>query len=639
MQAVMDKRSILFIALMSLSFFGINQYFSKQQEVKTKELIQNKKTSQTITTKPVIEIPEKGSYYVLQNDYQQLVFSTQGGALKEINLTIKGLDNEQSPINPIQVDKTMKDKHPQNDYFPQKPYFIFKDGQKKEITEGELNKFYPLIRRSLYQDDGTLYKNVAPKYYALNILSNDQSTENSEYRVTRFEKDIIQFELTQSQRRIIKTFYLPENPKAPYVFEAKIQINGDKKDLWLSSGVPEVELTSGKFSPVLKYEFNKGKKTVVENSKLPDTSMTNRSISPNWISNSNGFFGLIINPLEESNQGYQINKVSGTTLPSRITLIDTEYDLYPAKDYPGYNFFIPLSTSSMAKEFRVYAGPYESDYLLLADKVYSDSKESKSTNYAKAKSFQGFFSFISEPFAKFLFFLMAFFHKFTHSWGLSIILLTIALKFMLYPLNSWHIKANARLQEIAPLTKAIQEKYKKDPKRAQIEIMRLYQEKKANPFMGCFPVIIQMPFLFGMFDLLKSTFELRGASFIPGWIDNLAAPDVLFSWNSPVFFFGTQFHLLPFLLGAVMYLQQKFTSKLPKDKSKWTDQQRQQKGIGTFIAIIFTFFFYKFPSGLNIYWLSSSLLGILQNWYSTKKIKKTPAVPVSAYYSKKGKKR
>jgi len=142
-----------------------------------------------------------------------------------------------------------------------------------------------------------------------------------------------------------------------------------------------------------------------------------------------------------------------------------------------------------------------------------------------------------------------------------------------------------------------------------------------NPISGCLPLLIQMPFLIGMFDLLKSTFELRGASFIPGWIDNLAAPDVLFSWSTPIFFIGTEFHLLPFLLGGVMFLQQKVSSSLPTDGRPLTDQQKQQKMMGTMMTGVFTIMFYNFPSGLNIYWLSSMLLGIMQQWWTQKRFK------------------
>jgi YidC/Oxa1 family membrane protein insertase len=143
-------------------------------------------------------------------------------------------------------------------------------------------------------------------------------------------------------------------------------------------------------------------------------------------------------------------------------------------------------------------------------------------------------------------------------------------------------------------------------------------------------MLIQMPFLIGMFDLLKSTFELRGAAFIPGWIDNLTAPDVLFDWGTPLFFVGSQLHLLPILLGGVMFVQQKVSSTLPEDKSTWTEQQKQQKTMGLMMTVFFAVMFYHFPSGLNIYWLSSMILGILQQWITQKRMGNSVPVALTA---------
>ena len=232
---------------------------------------------------------------------------------------------------------------------------------------------------------------------------------------------------------------------------------------------------------------------------------------------------------------------------------------------------------------------------------------------------------------------MRFFHSLTGSWAFSIVLLTVALRVMLYPLNAWSTKSMVRMQQIAPEVTAIQEKYKKDPKKVQLEIMNLYRDKGVNPVSGCFPLLIQMPFLIGMFDLLKSTFELRGASFIPGWIDNLTAPDVLFSWSMPIPLIGNQFHLLPILLGVVMFVQQRFMSTAPKDPAMLTDQQRQQRFMGNIMSVVFTVMFYSFPSGLNIYWLSSMLLGILQQYFTTKRMNKIAAQPQVQVLPAKGK--
>lgn len=244
------------------------------------------------------------------------------------------------------------------------------------------------------------------------------------------------------------------------------------------------------------------------------------------------------------------------------------------------------------------------------------SKTGKSPDYFSCQSSGGWFSFISEPFARFLYLLLNFFHTLTHSWGFSIILLTVALRLMLYPLNNWSIKSTIRMQQIAPKVSAIQEKYRKDPKRAQLEVMGLYKQEGVNPFGGCVPMLIQLPFLIGMYNLLRTTFALRGTSFIPGWINNLAAPDIVFSWNYPIIFFGNSFHLLPILLGAAMYAQQRYSSAKTKAT---TDQQKQQKMMGNLMVIVFTVLFYHFPSGLNMYWLSSMLLGILQQWWTMKR--------------------
>lgn len=277
-------------------------------------------------------------------------------------------------------------------------------------------------------------------------------------------------------------------------------------------------------------------------------------------------------------------------------------------------------------QFRLFAGPFDSDLLKKVDADYSNELTGYNPDYLACQTMHGWFTFISEPFSKLLFVLMKLFHSLTHSWALSIILLTFSLRLMLYPLNAWSTKSMAKMQQIGPEVTSLQERYKKDPKKAQIEVMNLYREKGVNPASGCLPLLIQMPFLIGMFDLLKSSFALRGASFIPGWIDDLTAPDVLFSWGQPIFFFGTAFHLLPFLLGLVMFAQQKLMSTAPNDPNLMTDQQRQQKAMGSIMAVVFAIMFYHFPSGLNIYWLSSMLLGMGQQWMTTRKLKNQPSI-------------
>jgi YidC/Oxa1 family membrane protein insertase len=356
---------------------------------------------------------------------------------------------------------------------------------------------------------------------------------------------------------------------------------------------------------------------------LPKTQSSFNTLQPLWFCNSNGFFGMIIEPLSEMGSGFTALHVPGENAPTRLSLIDAHYALYPAHKYPAYLYRIPLRASSSPLQLRIFSGPLEDDILKQIDHSYSQTS-GINPYYSLALSFQGWFTFISEPFGKFLFFLMKAFYWLTHSWGLSIILLTIALRVMLYPLNNWSIQSTLKMQAISPKVAAIQAKYKKDPKKAQMEIIALYREAKVNPISGCFPLLIQLPFLIGMFDLLKSVFELRGAPFIPGWIDNLTAPDTILSWNYPLLFLGTQLHLLPILIGIAMYFQQRLSSSLPRDKADLTDQQKQQLMIGNIMTIVFTVLFYHFPSGLNLYWLFSISLGILQQAWTSQRKKNLP---------------
>lgn len=594
----MDKRSILFIVGLTVIFFLINNVFFPPKYTPLPQ-------TQTVAAAPQKTQKPQEQLYVIENEYQQLVFSSLGGSLVEINLSLQSKANPHSVVKEIRIDRILKKDYPKNDQFPQGSYQTYA-GQK---AQGAIGGYYPLLRRD-----------TPPQFRGLAVVSDDPASANTTFRVKRLEKNLIELEGESDNRRVNKVISFPENPhSAPYCFDVTIKIEGDGRGLWLTTGVPEVEIVSGSSTPTLKYRLTRNQKPIVEQVDLPKTSTAFTSIQPDWICNSNGFLGIIIDPLNEVGGGFTATQVPGDKVPTRLTVIDAQYDLFPASKYPGYDMRIPFNTSTQNTTFRIFAGPFASDILKTVDATYSDPKTGYNPDFIASQSFHGWFSFISEPFAKFLFFLMNIFHMVTRSWGVSIILLTLALRIMLYPLNAWSLKSTAKMQKVAPKVSALQEKYKKDPKKAQMEIMNLYRENGVNPLGGCLPLLIQMPFLIGMFDLLKSTFELRGARFIPGWIDNLTAPDIVFSWNYPLWFFGTSFHLLPLVLGGVMYWQQNMTSNLPKDKKLWSDQQKQQRFMGNLMVLVFAVLFYHFPSGLNIYWLSSMLLGILQQWWTTKK--------------------
>lgn len=567
---------------------------------------------------------EREQYFVLENGYQQLVFSNQGGALVEVNLPFQGPQHENSVVLSIQTDRKLVEQSPRNARFPLHAYATASaDGSIQQHPEGTLGHYYPLLRRPLLTPDGAAVLPVPARHYALNVVSDFPEVAELRYEVKRFTDKEIVFEATQPHRRITKTYRLPPTEEsAPYVLEASIRVDGDSRSLWLTSGVPEVEWISGGPAPLLQYRVTRRNKPEVEKLGLPKTSTTMSSVYPDWLANGNGFFGLILDPLDEAGAGFLAQRVAGEVSPSRLVLLDRDQQPHQTKDLPGYEFLLPLPDKGGELKFRLYAGPFADSVLKKVDSLYADPATGYTSDYIACQTFHGIFSFISRPFSKLLFVLITLFHRFTGSWAFSIILLTIVLKAMTYPLNAWSLRSMRRLQAVAPEVNALKEKYKKDPERQNKEIFNLYRERRVNPFTSCLPTVIQIPFLVGMFDLLKSTFELRGASFIPGWINDLAAPDVLFSWGFSLPIIGHELHLLPLLLGGIMFVQGRLSQWLSPTEGPLTDEQRQQKSMGTMTSIIFTFMFYKFPSGLNLYWLSSSALQILQQVFTNRQTDK-----------------
>lgn len=572
----------------------------------------------TFPTEEVIDSEsKKEKYYVLENDYFQLVFSNINGALAEINLPFVSENNKKSVVRPIEFDRILKQNYTFNDRFPQYSAVRATSDGKTIPVEQKIGGYYPLIRRNLIDNAGDATVKINPHYYATTIFEKDVFPVIDEFKLTRFESKLIEFEFKDEKKKITKTFSIPEDPDAaPYCLNMSVNVEGDARKLFIEVGIPEVELISGSFNPTLKYRQRNVPKPKVEQIKTPKTLVELPSVNASWYCNGNGFFGIIVDPLNRETSGLSVAPISGELLSSRLAVIDAQYQKFPSNKFPGYSMQFPILARPGKTDYRIYLGPFDKAILKQVDRTFTDSANGHNPDYSGAQSYHGWFAFISQPFAKFLFLIMDFFHSITNSWGISIILLTVVLRLMLFPLNSWSMHSNAKLQKLAPKIKELQEKYKKDQKRIQVEMMNLYRREKANPFGGCFPIIIQLPFLFGMFDLLKSSFELRGASFIPGWIDSLTAPDVLFRWNYPIPFFGTSFHLLPFLLGAIMFLQQ----KVMNSSKVVSDQQKQQKSMGNIMTAVFTIMFYNFPSGLNLYWMSSMLLGIMQQWYVNKKI-------------------
>ncbi len=193
------------------------------------------------------------------------------------------------------------------------------------------------------------------------------------------------------------------------------------------------------------------------------------------------------------------------------------------------------------------------------------------------------------------------------SYGLAIILFTIALKIVLYPLNLKQMKSMYMMQQLGPKIKEIQDKYKgKDPQKMQQKIMELYREHNVNPMAGCLPLLIQMPILIALFQALR-TFEYADpehARFL--WIRNLS--DI----NNGPEFFGANLYFMAILAGVTTFLQTRLTTNM-------ADQT--QKIMLYTMPLMIAYFATQVPSGLALYWVTFNILGIVQQYFVNKQTK------------------
>jgi len=211
--------------------------------------------------------------------------------------------------------------------------------------------------------------------------------------------------------------------------------------------------------------------------------------------------------------------------------------------------------------------------------------------------------------------IMVYLKKIIPNYGLIIIIMSIMTKLLFYRLTHKSFKSMKDMQKLQPKIKKLQEKYSDDKEKLNKETMKLYKEGGVNPLGGCLPLILQMPVFIALFQVLRNTIELRNAPFVL-WIDNLSAPDALFSFGVTLPILGDTFNLLPLIMGGAMVLQ----SKLGGGGA--TAPGGQQKMMQTLMPIVFTFIFYGMPSGLVLYWIVNNLLTITQQYIANKEIEK-----------------
>jgi YidC/Oxa1 family membrane protein insertase len=198
--------------------------------------------------------------------------------------------------------------------------------------------------------------------------------------------------------------------------------------------------------------------------------------------------------------------------------------------------------------------------------------------------------------AKPLFWLLDKLHAALGNWGWAIVALVVLLKIAFYWLNASAYRSMAKMKAVNPRVMELRERYKDEPQKMQQEMMRIYREEKVNPLGGCLPIVVQMPFFIALYWVLLSSVEMRNAPWI-GWIKDLSAID--------------PYYILPLLMTGSTVLQT-WLSPTPTDpvqaKMMWI------------MPLVFSVFFFFFPAGLVLYWLTNNLLSIAQQWFINRQL-------------------
>jgi YidC/Oxa1 family membrane protein insertase len=422
-------------------------------------------------------------------------------------------------------------------------------------------------------------------------------------------KDSAKLELTINldKKKLVKTMTFTNGSYAfdcEYRFEGMGDVisNYEYEVVW-DGGLKYAERNSiDESSSATSFCYAGGELTEADAAKLNDSVKQTFSGKVNWIATRTKYFGLVIMPKSEENQGAFL---SGKHEPRPDHGAQEVYSLGVKMPY--------LGKAVETGKFTVFLGPL--DFNILKE-YHANLEEIMPLGFA----------WIIRPIAQYV--LMPLFiaiHWAIPNWGWVIIVFSIIIKIALYPFSKSSMKSMKKMQALQPMMDEIKEKYKDDPQKMNQSVMRLYKEYGINPAGGCLPLLLQMPILYALWAVFRSTIQLRHAHFF-GWITDLSIPDVIahLPFSIPIFNI-TELSGLALFMGVTMFVQQKMTVKDPR-----------QKAMVWMMPVMMTLLFNSFPAGLNLYYFVFNLLQIGQQTWMNKFQKDEPLRKVEPKKQKSG---
>jgi len=379
-----------------------------------------------------------------------------------------------------------------------------------------------------------------------------------------------------------------------YMFELKVTLDGGfslqgfnfSGNAYTLSFGPQMGPPFDKLDRYYDYRqyfmFVNGKR---KNAKIND----NINTRPAWASIAGKYFAFITIPyLAQYTLNFSEKAEPGLVSASRLNIIR------PA-----------ATVSKIEDSYRFYLGPKTHEAL----SIYNTGKNEYGIKDANLMDVANSGMAILSPIEKLLKWLLVIFYKIVHNYGVAIIILTLFIKIIFFPLTKKGSEATLRMQALSPRIKEIQDKYKNNPQKLNQEMANLYKQEGYNPLSGCLPMLLQFPIFIAMYQLFNNHFDMRGAGFIPGWIPDLSLPEYIVKFPDgfrlPILGW-TALRALPFIYVGSQLIYGKVT-QMPGQQSN-----SQMKLMLYVMPIVFFFVLYNVPSGLLVYWIFSNLLTLVQ---------------------------
>lgn len=475
-----------------------------------------------------------------------------------------------------------------------------------ESTQSEPVKFSEEIKRlesdkiiAEFSNIGGSIKRIILKEYEftfpLTSIGAVSGYETAAYSLDNFSKNEVVYVYSDDEVKIYKSYIVSDNDYTINTNTKIIKVKDSSRLDNIGSNGFVIDMSNLNIKSANKKETNDHDKALLEyvvssngeffrknNAyKFSSTEGLAKKTEVNWIGFRSRYFCAIFKPLYKTS-GYNIAYIANDRL---MFSADVDRDNHAAlKDV------VELQTI-------IFVGPEETDLLQSYKVGFEDIKR-----YYKWTLF--------DSIAKIIYSIMHGINKIVPNWGICIILISIIVYFSMYPLTLRSMSSMKKMQALQPKISALREKHKENPQKMNMETMELYKKHQINPLGGCLPMLLQMPVFIGLYQVLWRSASLKGAKFL--WIKDLSEPDRLFVFNQNIPFIGNELNILPIIMIVVMAFQQKLTSKnmVISDPAQMT----QQKMMAVIMPIFLGYIFYKFSSGLTLYFTMFYMFSTFTQW-------------------------